>query len=120
MFEYSPIFMYVFSYNIVCACICPKPCSQKLQSIKYILYSYNNLPILLDDVTCYYYDDYLLECSHDGIGTHNCGHNEDIELTCSIVSTVFTVTCELTITAWSCVFDRLSIYACTYIYIAVS
>ena len=41
-----------------------------------------SLPILLDDVTCSSSDNLLLLCSHRGIGAHNCGHTEDVGVTC--------------------------------------
>ena len=55
---------------------------------KYYIYIYysnydTSLPILLDDVTCSSSDNLLLLCSHRGIGVDNCGHSEDIEITCS-------------------------------------
>ena len=56
--------------------------------IYYVLsHTYSNydtsLPILLDDVTCSSSDNLLLLCSHRGIGVDDCGHYEDIEITCS-------------------------------------
>ncbi|XP_064388301.1 deleted in malignant brain tumors 1 protein-like isoform X2 [Halichondria panicea] len=45
--------------------------------------SSSSLPILLDDVQCTASDEYLLLCSHNDIGSHNCSHSEDLELSCS-------------------------------------
>nr|XP_012602560.2 HHIP-like protein 1 [Microcebus murinus] len=41
------------------------------------------LPILLDDVRCAGGERNLLECTHAGVGTHNCGHAEDAGVVCS-------------------------------------
>ncbi|KAF3830871.1 hypothetical protein GH733_002109 [Mirounga leonina] len=41
------------------------------------------LPILLDDVRCAGSERNLLECTHAGVGTHNCGHEEDAGVVCS-------------------------------------
>ncbi|KAM5273737.1 HHIP-like protein 1 [Ctenodactylus gundi] len=41
------------------------------------------LPILLDDVRCAGVEHSLLECRHAGVGTHNCGHEEDAGVVCS-------------------------------------
>ncbi|KAM6202879.1 HHIP-like protein 1 [Rhynchocyon petersi] len=41
------------------------------------------LPILLDDVRCAGGEPSLLECAHAGVGTHNCGHQEDAGVECS-------------------------------------
>ncbi|XP_026370906.1 HHIP-like protein 1 [Ursus maritimus] len=42
-----------------------------------------SLPILLDDVRCAGSERNLLECTHAGVGTHNCGHQEDAGVVCS-------------------------------------
>lgn len=41
------------------------------------------LPILLDDVRCEGSERNLLECAHAGLGSHNCGHQEDAGVVCS-------------------------------------
>ena len=38
--------------------------------------------ILLDDLRCTGREASLLECSHNGINDHNCGHHEDASVTC--------------------------------------
>uniref|UniRef100_A0A8C0HUM8 Soluble scavenger receptor cysteine-rich domain-containing protein SSC5D n=1 Tax=Balaenoptera musculus TaxID=9771 RepID=A0A8C0HUM8_BALMU len=43
----------------------------------------HTLPILLDDVRCTGSERNLLECTHAGLGSHNCDHQEDAGVVCS-------------------------------------
>ncbi len=38
--------------------------------------------IVLDDLACTGTETSLFDCPHSGIGTHNCGHSEDVGVTC--------------------------------------
>ena len=38
--------------------------------------------IVLDDVRCTGDEFQLTNCSHRGLGVHNCDHNEDVGVTC--------------------------------------
>ena len=38
--------------------------------------------ILLDDLACTGTERSLFDCTHNGIGTHNCQHSEDVGITC--------------------------------------
>ena len=38
--------------------------------------------ILLDDVGCSGYEARLVDCSHGGIGVHNCVHSDDAGVGC--------------------------------------
>ena len=39
-------------------------------------------PIWLDDVTCRGFEDRLIECNHPALGIHNCGHHQDVGVSC--------------------------------------
>lgn len=40
-------------------------------------------PIFLDNVACRGTETDLLECTHNGLGVHNCQHFEDAGVACS-------------------------------------
>ena len=41
--------------------------------------------ILLDDVGCSGFETSILNCTHSGIGVHNCNHGEDAGVECQFV-----------------------------------
>ena len=41
-----------------------------------------NGPIWLDDVICMENDTLLSECSHNGVGIHDCAHHNDVGVIC--------------------------------------
>ncbi len=43
-----------------------------------------DMPILLDDVQCTGSETRLLDCLHRGIEVHDCSHNQDAGVVCSI------------------------------------
>ena len=40
-------------------------------------------PIQLDNVACAGTETSLFDCTHPGLGVHNCGHNEDAGVRCA-------------------------------------
>ena len=42
----------------------------------------SSVPILMDDVHCYGNELRLADCGHVGWGNHNCGHSEDVGVSC--------------------------------------
>ncbi|XP_060566618.1 deleted in malignant brain tumors 1 protein-like [Ruditapes philippinarum] len=46
------------------------------------------IPIHLDDVQCTGTEISLTQCQHRGFGTHNCGHGEDVGISCTPVRLV--------------------------------
>ena len=45
-------------------------------------------PILLDNVGCTGLEAFILECSHMGIGEHDCDHYEDASVSCQGILTI--------------------------------
>lgn len=60
-------------------CICPGQISR----LGLFNNTLPNIPILLDTVVCRGDESSFLQCSHLGIGIHNCDNEEDIVLECT-------------------------------------
>ena len=47
------------------------------------------IPILLDNVVCSGTESKIVNCDHNQIGRHNCGHFEDVNIRCKFVCTKY-------------------------------
>jgi len=51
-----------------------------------LIYGVGKGHIWMDDVQCNGREDSLSECSHRGLGVHNCDHSQDVAVSCVNVS----------------------------------
>nr|XP_049576243.1 uncharacterized protein LOC125968838 [Syngnathus scovelli] len=63
-------------------------CGRALAALDRAHFGQGRGPIWLDNVTCTGSEAKLGECSHPGIGSHNCGHHEDAGVVCEAASPV--------------------------------
>ena len=56
-----------------------------VQFIHFMLSRFNagSGPIWLDDLQCRATDTKLISCGHRPVGSHNCGHHEDVAVFCN-------------------------------------
>ena len=58
--------------------------TENVQAVSFAEFGQGNGNILLDDVACTGSEDRLSQCTHGGIGNHNCGHSEDAGVRCGL------------------------------------
>ncbi|XP_054611380.1 scavenger receptor cysteine-rich domain-containing group B protein [Dunckerocampus dactyliophorus] len=58
-------------------------CGNALEAKSQAFYGYGTGPILLDNVECDGDEADISECTHSGVGLHNCGHHEDAGVICA-------------------------------------
>jgi hypothetical protein len=58
-------------------------------------------PVLIDETRCFGNETRLINCRHNGIGTHNCAHSRDVGLRCVVrkldVTFILQYTCTFTL-----------------------
>ncbi|XP_076741511.1 scavenger receptor cysteine-rich domain-containing protein DMBT1 [Maylandia zebra] len=71
-------------------------CGSARSALQNAAFGQGSGPIWLDDVYCFGNEPSITDCRHNGLGVHNCGHNEDASIICEVQpginSTVFPTT----------------------------
>ena len=57
----------------------------------------------MDDTSCTGDEQRLLDCTALPIGSHNCGHHEDVGVVCTGAFIIILITCEASHTPGTCV-----------------
>ena len=92
---------------------------RKLRSWQFLRYIYCSViyrygptisQIWLDNLRCSPTDTHLRVCSHGGIGVHNCGHSQDVILSCRSEGSVQLKTTSSSSSTTLSPFGRLEVY----------
>uniref|UniRef100_A0A3P9BK49 SRCR domain-containing protein n=1 Tax=Maylandia zebra TaxID=106582 RepID=A0A3P9BK49_9CICH len=57
-------------------------CGSARSALQNAAFGQGSGPIWLDDVYCFGNEPSITDCRHNGLGVHNCGHNEDASIIC--------------------------------------
>ncbi|XP_065327307.1 deleted in malignant brain tumors 1 protein-like [Pelmatolapia mariae] len=55
-------------------------CGSAYSALQNAAFGQGSGPIWLDDVACFGNESSITDCRHNGLGVHNCGHNEDASI----------------------------------------
>uniref|UniRef100_A0A3P9BKB2 SRCR domain-containing protein n=1 Tax=Maylandia zebra TaxID=106582 RepID=A0A3P9BKB2_9CICH len=59
-------------------------CGSARSALQNAAFGQGSGPIWLDDVYCFGNEPSITDCRHNGLGVHNCGHNEDASIICEV------------------------------------
>ena len=79
--------IYVFDHNSLF-------CSLGAQALSRAPFGQGTGPILLDNLVCNSRETRLVDCTHNGIGSHNCLHSEDAGLRCPEPPCMYCLNCQ--------------------------
>ena len=75
--------MFQYNVSVLTLLIIDLLCLTVAQAVGGARFGEGQGPIFLDDVECFGFESSLDLCRHDGVGNHNCVHEEDAGVQCS-------------------------------------
>jgi len=85
---YIVSFLTCFAYSVVCRQLGFRG-ANRVYRHDLLRGGSTSLPIWLDRVQCTSENQYLSDCSHNGWGNTNCGHNLDVGVECAHTGSLF-------------------------------